>query len=67
MKDFEEFRATISMETVSEWDREIRKSIAEKLKEIDSDSELATDIHNSTYKLELHMKFLEAYHNWLNK
>lgn len=63
MKDFQEFRATITRETVSEWDREIRKSIAEKLKEIDGDPELVVDIHNSSYTLALHMKFLEAYHN----
>lgn len=65
MKDFKEFRATISRETVSEWDGEIRKSIAEKLKEVDP--ELAADVHNSLYTLELHMKFLEAYHNWLQQ
>lgn len=65
MKDFQEFRATISKETVSGWDSEIRKSIAEKLKGIDP--ELEVDAHNSLYTLELHMKFLEAYHNWLQQ
>lgn len=65
MKDFQKFRTTISRETVSEWDSEIRKSIAEKLKVIDP--ELEVDAHNSLYTLELHMKFLEAYHNWLQQ
>lgn len=68
MKDFKIFKASISDDVLTKWDKEIRSTLIPKIdKELKDDPIGWQTALTQSYAFNMSMRLLEAYHAWLNE
>lgn len=63
MKDFTDFKDTISQDVLDGWTAEIMEKVEPQLAGLDSAEQLVRRSRSVNFNLT--MRLLEAYHNWL--
>lgn len=68
MKEFLEFRKTISEDLLKQWDDEIMSDLIPKLDETYKEDPVSWQtVFSKSYSFQTSIRLLEAYHQWLNK
>lgn len=68
MKDFQEFRDSITQETLDEWSEEIYNELAPKFEDMrENDPDKYFSAYPQSFSLKVSMRMLEAYHSWLHQ
>lgn len=68
MKDFQEFKKTLTKETLDKWSQIAQCAIEEKLEPIrESDPLTYFNSRPTMYSFHVAMQLLESYHKWLNE
>lgn len=67
-KDFCDFRNSLSQETVAKWDEEIKKQLDKKMGSDYGDNPAEWKfIYEQSFSVQMTMRILETYHNWLQQ
>lgn len=68
MKDFDEFRSSITQEILDRWSEEAYNELTPKFEDMrKSDPDKYFFAYPQSFALKMSMRMLEAYHNWLHQ
>ena len=68
MKDFQEFRKTITQEMAAQWCEEIHSDVIAKVDTDIKDDPVAWNVaYHHSFNFALTMRALEQYHKWLHE